>query len=262
MIRLKPVSDPDRIPPGFDLSGRVALVTGGSRGLGREMVLGLARAGCDVVIASRRLESCRRVADEVAAVSGRRAFPIAAHIGRWADVERLADEAYEAAGRVDILVNNAGMSPVYDAVTDVSEELWDKVFDVNLKGHFRLTALVGTRMAAGGGGSIINVSTAVSLRPRPDVIPYAAAKAGVNAMTVAFAHAFGPSVRVNCIVPGAFLTDVSRHWDMAAFEREAQRFAIPRAGRPEEIVGAVLYLAGDASSYTTGALLSVDGGFA
>jgi NAD(P)-dependent dehydrogenase (short-subunit alcohol dehydrogenase family) len=237
-------------------------VTGGSRGLGRQMVLGLAGAGCDVVIASRKLESCERLAEEVTRTTGRQALPIACHVGRWPDVEALAETAYTTFGKIDVLVNNAGMSPLYGTVTDVTEELWDKVFDVNLKGHFRLTALIGSRMAAGAGGSIINVSTAVSQQPRPEVLPYAAAKAGVNAMTVAFAHAFGPTVRVNCIVPGAFLTDISRHWDMEAFEREAQRFAMRRAGRPEEIVGAVLYLASDAASYTTGALLNVDGGFA
>ncbi len=245
----------------FDLTGRVALVTGGSRGLGRAMVLGLAGAGCDVVIASRRLESCQELADEVSATTGRRALPVACHVGKWAEVEALVETSYDAFERVDVLVNNAGMSPTYGDVTEVSEELWDKVLDVNLKGHFRLTALVGSRMAAGAGGSIINVSSVGSFRPRPHVIPYAAAKAGVNAMTVAFAHAFGPSVRVNCIVPGAFLTDISRHWDMDVFARESSTFALRRGGRPEEIVGAVLYLASDASSYTTGSLLSVDGGF-
>jgi NAD(P)-dependent dehydrogenase (short-subunit alcohol dehydrogenase family) len=245
----------------FDLTDRVALVTGGSRGLGREMVLGLAAAGCDVVIASRKLENCQTLADEVVATTGRRALPVACHVGRWADVEALVATAYDAFDRVDVLVNNAGMSPVYGDITEVSEALWDKVLDVNLKGHFRLTALVGSRMAAGAGGSIINVSSVGSLRPRPDVIPYAAAKAGVNAMTIAFAHAFGPSVRVNCILPGAFLTDISGAWDMDAFAVQERGFALRRGGRPDEIVGAVLYLASDASSYTTGALLNVDGGF-
>jgi NAD(P)-dependent dehydrogenase (short-subunit alcohol dehydrogenase family) len=244
----------------FDLTGRVALVTGGSRGLGREMVLGMAAAGADVVIASRKLEACRGVAELVEERTGRRALSVACHVGRWAELDALVEAAYDAFGRVDILVNNAGMSPVYPSPDAVSEELWDKVLAVNLRGPFRLTALIGPRMAEQGGGSVINVSSSASLYPRPDVIPYAAAKAGVNALTQAFAHTW-PSVRVNCIVPGPFLTDISKAWDMDAIERRLARFALGRAGRPEEIVGAALYLASDAASYTTGALLSIDGGY-
>jgi len=245
----------------FDLTDRVAVVTGGSRGLGREMVLGLARAGADVVIASRRLEACEAVAAEVRETTGRRALAVACHVGRWEDVGALAEAAYAQLGRVDVLVNNAGMSPVYPDVGAISEELWDKVLDVNLKGPFRLTAIVGERMRRDGGGSIVNVSSVAASHPRPEVVPYAAAKAGVNAITEAFAHAFGPTVRVNCIVPGAFLTDVAAAWDMEAFERQAEGFALRRGGEPREIVGTLLYLASDASSYTTGALLPVDGGY-
>src|SRR5262245_32313929 len=245
----------------FDLTDRVAVVTGGSRGLGREMVLAFARAGADVVIASRKLESCEKLAREVEAETGRRALAHACHVGRWEDLDRLADAAYAAFGHVDVLVNNAGMSPIYDHVVNVTEELYDKVLAVNLKGPFRLTALVGTRMAAGAGGSIINVSSVGSIRPYGDIVPYAAAKAGVNAMTVAFAHAFGPKVRVNCIMPGSFLTDIARSWDMDEFNtKQAPRFALRRAGQASEIVGAALYLASNASSYTTGAILRVDGG--
>jgi len=245
----------------FDLAGRVALVAGGSRGLGREMVLAFARAGADVVIASRKLESCALLAREVEAETGRRALAHACHVGRWQDLDRLADAAYAAFGKVDVLVNNAGMSPLYDHVVNVSEELYDKVLAVNLKGPFRLTALVGTRMAAGAGGSIINVSSVGAIRPYGDIVPYAAAKAGLNAMTVAFAHAFGPKVRVNCIMPGTFLTDITRGWDLEDFAaRHAVRFALRRAGEASEIVGAALYLASDASSYTTGSILKVDGG--
>jgi NAD(P)-dependent dehydrogenase (short-subunit alcohol dehydrogenase family) len=244
----------------FDLTGRVALVTGGSRGLGRAMVLAMAAAGADVVIASRKLEACRAVADLVAERTGRRALPVACHVGRWAELEGLVEAAYDGFGRLDVLVNNAGMSPVYPSPETVSEELWDKVLAVNLRGPFRLTALIGPRMAEQGGGAIINVSSTASIHPRPDVIPYAAAKAGVNALTQAFAHAW-PSVRVNCIVPGPFLTDISRAWDMEAIEQRLARFALRRAGRPEEIVGAALYFASDASTYTTGTLLSIDGGY-
>lgn len=242
------------------LQGRVALVTGGSRGLGREMAFGLARAGADVMIASRKLEACKATAAEIATETGRRVVGRACHVGRWDELDSLADAAYEEFGRVDILVNNAGMSPVYPDERSVTEELYDKVLDVNLKGPFRLTAVVGARMAEGTGGSIINVSSIAAIRPHPGVLPYAAAKAGVNALTEGFARALGPRVRVNCVMPGTFLTDISKAWDMEAFERVAEGFALRRGGRPEEIVGAVLHLAGDESSYTTGAVLRIDGG--
>jgi NAD(P)-dependent dehydrogenase (short-subunit alcohol dehydrogenase family) len=245
----------------FDLTGKVALVTGGSRGLGREMVLAFAKAGADVVIASRKLDACEQLAEEVRAATGRKALPVACHVGDWQQVEQLADTAYAEFGKVDVLVNNAGMSPLYDHVNDVTEALYDKVLDVNLKGPFRLTAKIGTRMAEGDGGSIIMVSSTGSLNPRANVIPYAAAKAGVNAMTVGFAHAFAPKVRVNCIIPGPFLTDISKAWDMEAFnQRAATSIFLQRGGQPHEIVGAALYFASDASSYTTGALLTVAGG--
>jgi NAD(P)-dependent dehydrogenase (short-subunit alcohol dehydrogenase family) len=246
--------------PAKPLRDKVAVVTGGSRGLGRAMVLGFAHAGADVVIASRKLDACEALAREVAASTGRAALPVACHVGRWGDVDALADAAYARFGRVDVLVNNAGMSPVYGRLADVTEDLYDKVLDVNLKGPFRLMALIGTRMAEGDGGSIINISSTAAIRPTPNVIPYAAAKAGLNAMTEAFSLAFGPKVRVNCIMPGPFLTDISKAWDMPAFEQQARRFALRRGGQPEEIVGAAIYFASDASSFTTGAVLRIDGG--
>jgi NAD(P)-dependent dehydrogenase (short-subunit alcohol dehydrogenase family) len=257
------VGSAELAPPAerFDLSGRVALVTGGSRGLGRAMVLGMAAAGADVVIASRKLDACTALAEHVSATTGRRALPVACHVGRWAELEGLVEAAYDEFGRVDVLVNNAGMSPLYPEPAAVSEELWDKVLGVNLKGPFRLIALVGPRMEEQAGGSIVNISSSASTHPRPEVIPYAAAKAGLNAITQAFAHSW-PSVRVNAIVPGPFLTDIAKAWDMEAFERRIETFALRRGGQPHEIVGAALYLASDASSYTTGALLSVDGGYA
>lgn len=245
----------------FDMTGKVAVVTGGSRGLGREMVLAFAQAGADVVIASRKLDSCEELAKEVRDTTGRRALPYACHVGDWKQVEALAEAAYAEFGKIDVLVNNAGMSPLYDHISEVTEELYDKVLDVNMKGAFRLTAMVGTRMAEGDGGSIIMVSSTASMNPRANVIPYAAAKAGLNAMTIGFAHAFGPKVRVNCIVPGPFLTDISKAWDMEAFnERAKTSIMLGRGGEAEEIVGAALYFATNASSYTTGAILGVHGG--
>jgi NAD(P)-dependent dehydrogenase (short-subunit alcohol dehydrogenase family) len=241
------------------LKGKVALVTGGSRGLGRAMVLGMAEAGADVVITSRKLDACEEVAAEVEKL-GRQALPYASHVGHWDEMDGLVDAAYKRFGHVDVLVNNAGLSPLYPKPTDVTEELYDKVLNVNLKGPFRLTALIGTRMAAGDGGSIINISSTAAIKPHEDYIPYAAAKAGLNAITVGFAHAFGPKVRVNCIMAGPFLTDISKAWDMEAFERRAQNYALKRGGRPEEVVGAAIYFASDASSFTTGSILAVDGG--
>ena len=244
----------------FDLTGKVALVTGGSRGLGRAMVLGLAEAGADVIVVSRKLDACKAVAREVEA-RGRTALAISANVGRWEELDGLVDAACAGFGRIDVLVNNAGMSLLYGDLSDVTEPMWEKVVGLNLKGPFRLTTLVGTRMVASGGGSIINVSSTGSIRPAPFMLPYDAAKAGLNALTVGFAHAFGPTVRVNCIMAGPFFTDVAEHWDIEAFEAAARaRHALQRGGQPEEIVGAALYFASEASSYTTGAVLRVDGG--
>ena len=241
------------------LAGKVALVTGGSRGLGRQMVLAFADAGADIVVASRKFQSCKEVATEVEE-KGRRALPVACHVGHWDELDGLVEQAYDAFGHVDVLVNNAGMSPLYPDLPSVSEELWDKVLGVNLKGPFRLTALVGTRMAQGRGGSIINISSSGSIRAAPHMLPYDAAKSGLNTLTEGFAKAFGPAVRVNCIMAGPFLTDISKAWDPAVLERGMPHAALRRAGQPEEIVGAALFFATDASSFSTGAILRVDGG--
>jgi NAD(P)-dependent dehydrogenase (short-subunit alcohol dehydrogenase family) len=242
------------------LEGKVALVTGGSRGLGREMVLAFADAGADVAIASRKLDVCEELADEVRRRFGRRALAHATHVGRWAEVEDLVEAVYGAWGRVDVLVNNAGMSPLYPSLVEVSEELFDKVVAVNLKGPFRLTALVGKRMAAGEGGSIVNVSSVAAIRPTPDELPYGAAKAGLDALTVGFAQAYGPTVRVNSIMCGPFFTDIADAWDRDAADKLFAAYPLGRGGDPREVVGAALYLAGPASSFTTGSILRVDGG--
>lgn len=244
----------------IDLSGKTALITGGSRGLGRAIALGYAEAGADVVVASRKLEACEGVAAEIEA-RGRQALAVAANVAHWGDCDALIDAAYARFGKIDILVNNAGKSPLYDNLTGIDERLYDSVLDLNLKGPFRLSAVIGERMAAGEGGSIINVSSAAAIRPRANVVTYAAAKAGLNAMTEAMADALGPKVRVNCIMPGPFLTDISKAWDMVAFQKRAdERIALKRGGQAEEIVGAALYLASDHASFTTAAIIRVDGG--
>ncbi|QGG41561.1 SDR family NAD(P)-dependent oxidoreductase [Aeromicrobium yanjiei] len=241
----------------FSLEGKVALVTGGSRGLGREMVLAFAKAGADVVITSRKVEACEELATEVRAM-GRRALPVGCHVGRWDEIDALIELAYAEFGKIDILVNNAGMSPLAPSSEETSEELFDKVIGVNFKGPFRLGAVIGRRMAEGGGGSIINVSSSGAFMPQPRFGPYSGAKAGLNALTSVFAREYGPTVRVNTISAGPFLTDISKAWTEES--RQATRSAIGHPGRPEEIVTTALYLASDASSYTTDSLIRVDGG--
>ena len=243
----------------FDLSGRVAVVTGGTRGLGLATARAFAQSGAEVVIVSRKPDACDEIAAALRA-EGAKAAACACHVGHWDKLEPLVEDIYRDFGRIDVLVNNAGVSPMYEKLTDVSEDLFDKVIGVNLKGPFRLAALVGERMVAAGRGSIINVSSTGAVRPTSDIVPYAAAKAGVNAMTVGLAHAFGPKVRVNAIMPGPFLTTISQSWDMDVFAERARTFPLRRAGESSEIVGAALYLASDASSYTTGTILTVDGG--
>jgi NAD(P)-dependent dehydrogenase (short-subunit alcohol dehydrogenase family) len=245
----------------FDLSGKVALVTGGSRGLGLEIARAFAAQGADLVIASRKLDACVAAAEAIESEHGGRALPVACNVSDWSQCDSLIARAYEEFGHVDVLVNDAGMSPRYDSLEQVSEALFAKVIGVNLAGPFRLSSVIGARMAEGDGGSIINISSIAAIRPTADVVPYAAAKAGLNAITQGMAQAFGPKVRVNGIQAGPFLTDIAKAWDMAAFERlAADSIALGRGGRPEEIVGAALYLASSASSYCTGAILRLDGG--
>jgi NAD(P)-dependent dehydrogenase (short-subunit alcohol dehydrogenase family) len=233
----------------FDLTDKVAVVTGGARGIGRALSWGLARAGADVIIASRNLANCEEVAAEITQATRRRTYARRLHVGHWDEIAPFAADAWEHFGKVDILVNNAGMSPLYDNLLEVTEDYWEKVVGVNLKGPFKMTVEFGSRMFEAGGGSIINLSTLASLSPMPNTIPYGAAKAGLNVMAKGFVRAWGRKVRVNTIIPGAFRTDVTRFWA-----------SIPEGiGEPEEMVGAVLYLASDAASYTTGAELKVAG---
>ncbi|WP_020109969.1 SDR family NAD(P)-dependent oxidoreductase [Nocardia sp. 348MFTsu5.1] len=246
-----------------NLSGKTALVTGGSRGLGLEIARAYALSGADVVIASRKADVCAAVAADLAKETGRDIVGLGCHVGRWADCDRLVDDVYERFGRIDILVNNAGMSPTYPSLTDVSEELFDKVMAVNIKGPFRLATLIGTRMVKHGGGSIINISSIAAVQPGDGEVPYAIAKAGVNNLSSALAHALSPTVRVNTIMPGLFLTDISKAWDPATLaDMTRTKIPLQRAGNAEEITGAALYLAGDDSSYTTGSVIKVDGGVA
>ncbi len=243
----------------FDFTGKVALITGGSRGMGREMAKALAERGADIVITSRKLDACEKVAEEVRAL-GRRALPIACNVARWDELPAMVDAAYAAFGKIDILINNAGSSPVAPSSLETSEQLFDRVVHLNFKGPFRLMSLVGSRMAAGAGGSIINVSSVGAIRPRPSIAPYAGAKAALNAITTAFAFEYAPKVRVNAIMPGRFLTDIADAWTEEA--RQNKGAALQRSGKPGEIVTAALYLASDHSGFTTGSVIQVDGGAA
>jgi len=265
----QPGSWHDRLVTSFaalhDMTGKVAVVTGGSRGIGRAIVQTLAEAGADVVIASRKLDACEAAAEQVRASTGRHAMAIACHVGRWGDCDRLIAETLTQAGRLDVLVNNAGMSPLYDSLDAVSEELFDKTLAVNLKGPFRLAVLAATHMAAVkgdgevGGGSIINIGTTASLTASVGELPYACAKAGLNALTVGLAEAFAPRVRVNAILPGPFRTDISKGWAPPE-GAEVPFVPLGRMGDPAELAPLALHLASAASSYTTGAIIRVDGG--
>ena len=242
------------------LEGKVAVVTGGSRGIGRAVAEGLADAGADVVVASRKLDACERAAEDISRSTGRRAVGVSCHVGRWDDCDELVETVYDRFGRCDVLVNNAGMSPLYGELTAVTEELYDKTHAVNARGPFRLSAMFGDRMAKAYGGSIINVSTAGSLRPGIDDLPYAMAKAGLNALTLALAGAWAPKVRANLVLPGAFDTDITKAWGEDLKNAAARINPMQRIGRPEDMVGICVFLASDVASYVNGAQVLVDGG--
>ncbi|WKN48459.1 SDR family NAD(P)-dependent oxidoreductase [Nocardioides sp. Arc9.136] len=243
-----------------DLTGRVALVTGATRGLGRAVADGLAAAGATVVVSSRKAEACAEVARQVTEASGVQAHPLPLHVGDWDAIEPAVDSVVRDLGRIDVLVNNAGIAPLAPSAYDVGEALFDKTIDVNLKGPFRLMAVAGRHMHAAGSGSIINVSSIGAERPSPPEATYAASKNGLNALTRAFAQEYGPQVRVNCVMPGAFATDMAAGWDEEFIGLVTDRLPAGRLGDPRELASLVVHLASDASGYTTGALIPVDGG--
>lgn len=246
----------------FDVTDKVVMITGGSRGLGKAMSQAFATGGANIVVASRKIEECEKVAGALRE-QGSEAMAVACHVGHWDSLEGVVDRVMEKYGRIDVLVNNAGMSPVAPSLLETSEALFDKIIDVNLKGPTRLTALVATRMGETGGGSIINISSLASYRPSPMTTVYSAAKAGLNALTAASAQEYAPiGVRVNCVVCGTFDTDAASGMisNPDILPHILDPVALKRIGDPEEVVGAVLYFASDASSYTTGACLTIDGG--
>jgi len=247
----------------FDLSDKVAIVTGGSRGLGEQVALGLARAGANVVIASRTLSACEAVAKQVEAM-GRAALPLACDMGKWEDIERLVARTCERFQRCDVLVNNAGITHSPLPLGETSSEFFDQVYAVNVKGPMRLSALVAPHMAAAGGGSIIHMVTMGAIRPGGYLGMYCSSKAALTALTRVMAEEWAPiGVRVNAIAPGPFLTDMLRELDAATpgfLEHSASVTLQNRVAEPHEIVGTVLYLASQASSNVTAQTISVSGG--
>lgn len=241
----------------FDFTDKVVMITGGSRGLGHSMALAFAERGADIIVSSRKLESCEQVAEKIRSM-GRRALAVSAHMGDWEQISSLVDQAYARFGRVDVLINNAGMSPLSESMDQVSEDLFDKVTSVNFKGPFRLATLVGRRMSEEEGGAIINVSSIGAQMPSPYFGPYAGAKAALNAVSTALAIEYAPKVRVNVISPGGFLTDIAGDW--AEDPEGLAGVPMGRFAQPEEIVTTALYLASEYSSFTTNANIRVDGG--
>jgi NAD(P)-dependent dehydrogenase (short-subunit alcohol dehydrogenase family) len=246
--------------PSFRLEGKVALITGASKGLGRAMALGFAQAGADVVVSSRDVAACEAVA-ELVRFQGRRSLAVAAHVGRWADCEALIQQTMAEFGRIDVLVNNAGIAPVPPSLGGITEELFDKTVAVNLKGPLRLIGLAAPHMPPGG--SVINISSKSSVRPTPHTVVYAAAKAGLNVLTQATSQELGPrGIRVNGIVCGSFHSD---SFDRSIPTEEMEQMltshiTLGRIAAADEIVGTAVYLASEASAYMTGSLLALDGG--
>ena len=247
----------------FELTGKVAMVTGASRGLGKAIAIGLADAGADVVVTSRSLESCREVAREIEG-RGRRALALACDVSQWADVDRLVAETIGHFGHCDVLVNNAGVVQKMTPLTHTSEEMFDRIYGINTKGPMHLAARLAEHMASRGGGAIVNIVTMGALRSAGHLGLYCSSKAAMVALTRSMADEWAPQgIRVNAIAPGPFLTEMldELETETPGFIKYSEAVTmLKRAARPDEIIGPVLFLASDASSYVTGQTLSVCGG--
>ncbi|MFC2017435.1 SDR family NAD(P)-dependent oxidoreductase [Chloroflexota bacterium] len=246
----------------FRLSGKVALVTGGSRGIGRAIALGLAEAGADVVLASRKLPDLQAVSQEISQM-GRKALAVPANVRYLSEIDSLIKKSLEEFGRIDILVNNAGTNPTFGSVFNVDEGAWDVTIGLNLKGYFFLSQAVGKIMRDKGGGTIINISSVNGFRPGVGTGVYSISKAGVNMLTQVLAQEWGQyNIRVNAIAPGLVRTRLSEaRWKNPAFAGEiVNNTALGRIAEPDEMVNAALFLASEASSYMTGQTLVLDGG--
>jgi len=245
----------------FSLEGKGALVTGASRGIGEAAAVGLAKQGAAVALASRKLPDLEKVAQEIKAV-GKKAVPFAAHVGKMEEIKNLVGKVMEEFGRIDILVNNAATNPSMDQALTVDERAWDSIMNLNLKGLFFLSQAVAKIMKEKGGGKIINISSTAGITP--DILPiYSISKAGVIMATKVMAQQWAPyNIRVNAIAPGLTKTRFSEAlWNNPDILKMAMgKTPMARVAEPEEMVGAIIFLASDASSYVTGQVLPIDGG--
>lgn len=246
----------------FDLTGKVALVTGASRGIGEAIARLLAAYGAEVIVSSRKLEACQAVADSIVEAGGK-ASAFACHVGEMAQIEAIFDYIQDEHGRIDILVNNAAANPYYGHILDTDLSAFDKTVEVNIRGYFFMSIAAGKMMREQGGGVILNTASVNGVTPGDKQGIYSITKAAVISMTKAFAKECGPhNIRVNALLPG--LTDTKFASALTSNDKVLNMalamIPLKRVAQPEEMAGTVLYLVSDASSYTTGACINVDGG--
>ncbi|WP_445403574.1 SDR family oxidoreductase [Acinetobacter vivianii] len=246
----------------FNLTGKIALVTGASRGIGEEIAKLLAEQGAHVIVSSRKLEDCQRVADEINTANGK-AEAAACHVGKMEDITEIFEYIRKQHGRLDILVNNAAANPYYGHVLDTDLTAYNKTVEVNIRGYFFMSVEAGKLMKAQGSGAIVNTASVNALQPGDQQAIYSITKAAVVNMTKAFAKECGPlGIRVNALLPGLTKTKFAGALfsNEDVYNRWLQEIPLRRHAEPREMAGTVLYLVSDAASYTNGECIVVDGG--